>query len=400
MTDRPLREVIAEIILPLFEDERTEAHCAVVQSGGTQDHARNAGNKAQRDAAEFYVSEILAALPQTEGSVARIPWDAPMSPAEQALAQEIYDAWSASALAETAIERRAKIAAKVALALPQTGGSEVREALERLIEHAQNMEHAMHPQEYMEHGPSQVVDAARQALALPVDGWRPFQERVGDWMQKCFTPEIAADRLERNDRFIEEALELVQSTGYCRERAHALVDYVFDREVGEPIQELGGVMVTLAALCNPNRLDMTACAERELERISQPEIVEKIRAKQKTKPAGSALPVPAPPDRKSTGMHDEYGREIFEGDWVQFNVCFFDGNFKNEPISGKIVYVPELMSFQLVNVQSDYWREYTGGDDSTYQPFSELNFTEADFRVIDPPPAPPAPDSGGEDEHN
>lgn len=93
-------------------------------------------------------------------------------------------------------------------------------------------------------------------------------------------------------------------------------------------------------------------------------------------------------DRKSTGMHDEDGREIFEGDWVQFNVTFFDGNFKDEPISGKIVYVPELMSFQLVNVQSDYWREYTGGDDSTYAPFSELNFTEADFRIIEPPALP------------
>ncbi|MEL6859320.1 MAG: hypothetical protein AAFO74_13115 [Pseudomonadota bacterium] len=95
--------------------------------------------------------------------------------------------------------------------------------------------------------------------------------------------------------------------------------------------------------------------------------------------------------RKSTGMRDEEDREIFEGDWIQFNVTFFDGNFKDEPISGKIVYVPELMSFQLVNVQSDYWRQYTGGDDSTYAPFSELNFTEADLRIIDPP-QPPAQD--------
>ena len=88
---------------------------------------------------------------------------------------------------------------------------------------------------------------------------------------------------------------------------------------------------------------------------------------------------------KSTGMRDTKGREIFEGDWVEFNVTFFDGNFRDEPISGKIVYVPDLMSFQLVNVQSDYWREYTGGDDSAYQPFSELNFGDADFLIIDPP---------------
>lgn len=109
----------------------------------------------------------------------------------------------------------------------------------------------------------------------------------------------------------------------------------------------------------------------------------------------SALPASGWRDeRKSTGAKDDEGREIFEGDWVEFNVSFFDGNFRDEPISGKVVYVPELMSFQLVNVQSDYWREYTGGDDSTYQPFSELTYCESDFRIIDPPlPDAPTPNS-------
>ena len=37
----------------------------------------------------------------------------------------------------------------------------------------------------------------------------PFQERVGEWMQACFTPEICADTVERNHRFLEESLELV-----------------------------------------------------------------------------------------------------------------------------------------------------------------------------------------------
>jgi hypothetical protein len=137
--------------------------------------------------------------------------------------------------------------------------------------------------------------------ALADTGWRgedAFQKRVAGWMMQCFTPEITADKLERNDRFIEEALELTQATGYCRERAHALVDYVFDREKGDPDQEVGGVMVTLAALCNPHGLDMVEAGERELARILQPEIVEKIRAKQASKPTGSALPVPPPLTRE------------------------------------------------------------------------------------------------------
>ena len=124
-----------------------------------------------------------------------------------------------------------------------------------------------------------------------LDG-QAFQDHVAAWMLECFTPEIAADKLERNDRFIEEALELVQSLNYTAERAHALVDYVFSREVGEPAQELGGVMITLAALCNPNGLNISSAAYQELARITQPDVIAKIRAKQASKPTGSALPQP------------------------------------------------------------------------------------------------------------
>ena len=42
---------------------------------------------------------------------------------------------------------------------------------------------------------------------------RDFQASVSPWMQQCFGPEISADITERNHRFLEEALELVQSSG-------------------------------------------------------------------------------------------------------------------------------------------------------------------------------------------
>lgn len=118
-----------------------------------------------------------------------------------------------------------------------------------------------------------------------------FQSRVLDWLLKCFGSEIAKDILERNDRFIEEALELTQSLDYSADRAHALVDYVYGRPKGEPFQEVGGVMVTLAALCSATGLNMMLDGEVEYSRINTPEIIEKIRNKQKTKPVGSALPV-------------------------------------------------------------------------------------------------------------
>lgn len=117
-----------------------------------------------------------------------------------------------------------------------------------------------------------------------------FQRGVDRWMDACFGPVIKADQLERADRFIEEALELVQTVpGFGRDRAQALVAYVFNRPVGDPLQEVGGVMVTLAALCNAARLDMAHAAELELARVWTK--VEAIRAKQAAKPTGSALPV-------------------------------------------------------------------------------------------------------------
>jgi NTP pyrophosphatase (non-canonical NTP hydrolase) len=120
-----------------------------------------------------------------------------------------------------------------------------------------------------------------------------FQSEVADWMLTCFGEEITADRLERADRFIEESLELAQTMPqFTADRAHALVDYVFGRPVGEVGQEVGGVMVTLAAMCNVSDIKINDEAERELARIWTK--VEAIRAKQAAKPTGSALPIPAP----------------------------------------------------------------------------------------------------------
>lgn len=119
---------------------------------------------------------------------------------------------------------------------------------------------------------------------------RPFQRRVELWLRECFGEKIAADKQERNHRFIEEALELVQACGMTREEALILVDYVYSRKVGVPIQEVGGVLVTLSALCSANSIEMEQAGEIEYCRILQPVILERIRQKQATKPKGSPLP--------------------------------------------------------------------------------------------------------------
>jgi len=129
-----------------------------------------------------------------------------------------------------------------------------------------------------------------EAHGRPAASAEPFQTRVQPWLIECFGPTIAGDREERNQRFMEEALELVQSCGCTASEAHKLVGYVFGRPVGEPAQEVGGVMVTLAALCLANDLDMHVAGEKELARINAPETLLKIRAKQAAKPKYSPLP--------------------------------------------------------------------------------------------------------------
>lgn len=71
---------------------------------------------------------------------------------------------------------------------------------------------------------------------------------------------------ERRHRFLEEAIELAQASGCTREDARIIVDYVFDRPAGAQEQEVGGVMVTLAALCNALKLTMSDAGDKELAR--------------------------------------------------------------------------------------------------------------------------------------
>ena len=115
-----------------------------------------------------------------------------------------------------------------------------------------------------------------------------FQVRVKPWLLQCFGAEIAADTMERNHRYFEESTELVQANGMTRSEAHQLVDYTYDRPVGELNQEIGGAMVTLAALCLSRGIDMHSAGETELARIWTK--VEAIRAKQAAKPKHSPLP--------------------------------------------------------------------------------------------------------------
>lgn len=131
-----------------------------------------------------------------------------------------------------------------------------------------------------------------------------FQSRVKEWVLACFGKKIAADKVERSHRFYEEATELVQARGMTREDAHVLVDYVYDRPVGEVAQEVGGVMITLAAMCNTDDINFAEQGEVELKRVWAK--VEQIRAKQAAKPKNSPLPssINAPQQHAQAALSD------------------------------------------------------------------------------------------------
>lgn len=141
-------------------------------------------------------------------------------------------------------------------------------------------------------------DAVRNFALADMSGALPFQDRVAPWMDHCFGEKISNDTVERNHRFLEEALELVQACGCSRREALQMVDYVFNRDIGHKPQEVGGVMVTLAALCLAQKIDMHECGEVELKRIwvKAPQ----IREKQANKPEFSPLPQFVPEDQQTS----------------------------------------------------------------------------------------------------
>lgn len=146
---------------------------------------------------------------------------------------------------------------------------------------------------------------------------RQFQVTVGAWLERCFGPTIAHDRAERTHRFTEEALELAQATGCSKSEVLQLVDYVYGREVGAVSQEVGGVMVTLAALCYARRFSLAEAAYTELHRIHEPSVMERIRLKQAAKPKVGPLPAETQADKEDAAFEAWVERNCPSGDVTQ-----------------------------------------------------------------------------------
>lgn len=93
------------------------------------------------------------------------------------------------------------------------------------------------------------------------------QLTIGTWAVTTFGSRQARNSKQRALRLLEEALELYQAVGGPKLTAHALIDHVFGRPVGEFKQEIGGVSVTLLALAAALDVDLDALELKEVKRV-------------------------------------------------------------------------------------------------------------------------------------
>lgn len=86
------------------------------------------------------------------------------------------------------------------------------------------------------------------------------------WVERTFGHAASLPK-ERACRFIEEAVELAQAVGLDAHEVEKIVGHVFDKPRGDTSQEVGGVGVTLLALCESLRIDANHEEDRELARV-------------------------------------------------------------------------------------------------------------------------------------
>lgn len=116
------------------------------------------------------------------------------------------------------------------------------------------------------------------------------QLKTHDWFNSTFKRDIQGEgqATDRANRFVEEALELVQAIGITKESIRLQLDRVYSRPVGEVKQEIGGTILTLSLIASSQDLLMDDCWSAAIEDGYARQA--KIRAKDAAKRKDSPLP--------------------------------------------------------------------------------------------------------------
>jgi len=109
--------------------------------------------------------------------------------------------------------------------------------------------------------------------------FKQLQEKIGDWVAGTFGYEVLADKQERNARFFEEVVELMQVRGMTVAEMVAIIHDKMTKPVGELDQEVGGVLITFLALCESGDVDVDTAYANEWNRVQPMEVRNRIAAK-------------------------------------------------------------------------------------------------------------------------
>lgn len=104
-------------------------------------------------------------------------------------------------------------------------------------------------------------------------------KRVVNWVVEAFGEDYQKDKKARCLRLIEEAAELAQTQDVPKEQLHNLIEHVYSKDKGEYSQELAGCLTTICSAAGALGEDLYYVYEKEINRVEQPEIMEKCRLK-------------------------------------------------------------------------------------------------------------------------
>jgi hypothetical protein len=150
-------------------------------------------------------------------------------------------------------------------------------------------------------------------LTIPNPPWQPdypiaqdepssdslftLQIRRDEWGQRWFPPEVLHEqggspefkpyfsKVEYAFRFLEEAIELAQAMGLTVEEVVKQADVVYSKAPGNLSQEIAGTVVTLLALSSSQNVSVSDVTLRELARIEDPAVAQRIVDRQAEKRA-------------------------------------------------------------------------------------------------------------------
>ena len=110
---------------------------------------------------------------------------------------------------------------------------------------------------------------------------RPFQICAWDWLCLALGRAVARNKRQRALRFIEEAIELAQALGLGEHEIVAEARKVYSQPAHGIEREIGGVLVTLAVLCEAHTLNMERIGDDTLN--DNHKRIDQIREKQRGK---------------------------------------------------------------------------------------------------------------------